>query len=157
MPTWQLTVIRSPGVWLGVRMRGQGSWSVEDYRVLGNLPLEDFPAAENFVIEIFPDPSVPGCGLRFADSGLASAIEFPWWTTVEGDLRAWSLSDVPVGSVEDPYADFDQGWQVLIWRVDNWVFLMEGDGEDVFRVWFRVPADRYYSEWDRTIRNVQAR
>ena len=100
--------------------------------------MDSFPVAENFGIEIFPDPSVSGCGLRFADAGLDSTIEFPWWTSVEGDLRAWSISDVPVGSVEDPYVDLEQAWQVLIWRADDWVFLMEGDGEDVFRVWFRV-------------------
>ena len=138
-------------------MPGQGRWLLEDHRVLPDLSAEKFPVAEDFAIEVFSDPSVQGYGLRFVDSGLDSAVRFPWWTNVERDLRVWSISDVPMGSAEIPYTDAEQSWEILLWRAGDWIFVMEGDGDAEFFVWFRVPVDRYYSEWERVIKEMQGR
>jgi hypothetical protein len=61
------------------------------------------------------------------------------------------------GSAEDPYTDAEQSWEILFWRAGVWIFVMEGDGEAEFSVWFRVPADWYYSEWERVIKEMQGR
>lgn len=138
-------------------MPGQGHWLLGDHRVLPDLPSERFPVAEDFAIELFPDPSVQGYALRFVDSGLDSAVEFPWWTNVERDLRTWSISDVPAGTVDGPYTDAEQSWEILLWQAGDWIFIMEGDGEAEFSVWFRVQSNRYYSEWKRVINEMQGR
>lgn len=140
---------------LEVRMPAQGHWLLEDHRALLSLSSERFPVAEDFAIEVFPDPSVQGYGLRFVDSGLDSVVGFPWWTNVERDLRSWSISDVPTGTVENPYTDAEQSWEILLWRAGEWIFIMEGDGEAEFSVWFRVRVDRYCSEWERVIKEVK--
>lgn len=119
---------------------------IDDHRLLAELDVDKFPAAANFKIELFSDPSLSGHGLHFIDSHLGLSIEFPWWDNVDADLRRWSISDVPLGSLDQPFVDLEQGWQVLLWRLGDWVFIMQGDDE-AFHTWIRVPVDRYLSEW----------
>jgi hypothetical protein len=129
---------------------------IEDFRTLGDLDLDDFPIVENFTIELFDDSSAGGLGIRFLDSMMDEVIAFPWWAPVEEDLRQWSISDVPLGSLGEPFHDVEQGWQILIWRIDDWVFVMQGDEEGNYRWRIKVEAGRYLSEWARVIEFVRA-
>lgn len=120
---------------------------LEDYRLLSELNSADFPLAGAFEIEFFTDDTSQKRSLRYVDRHLGLSVEFPWWTDVDSDLRKWSLADVPRGTVEAPYSDFDQGWRVIIWQSGEAVFIMEGDEDAMFHVRMRVPADVYLSRW----------
>ena len=54
---------------------------------------------------------------------------------------------IPVFSYDDEH------WQILIFERGGTVYVLEGSQPHamVFDVWFRVPRDRYVSEWARVI------
>jgi len=51
-----------------------------------------------------------------------------------------------LGTVDNPFNYEEQAWRLLIWRVDDMVFLMSGD-DDFFQVRITVPVVRYLSAW----------
>ncbi|MEW2501120.1 hypothetical protein ACQPXB_07900 [Amycolatopsis sp. CA-161197] len=126
-------------------MRDEPVLRIEDHRTVGELEV-DFPVAHEFVIEVFDDPSAGGSGIRFVDRGLETQIDFPWWSPIEQDLSTWTRA--PMGTPRRPFHDADQSWQVLIWRAGDWVFVMQGNGENEFHTWLKVRTVRYLAEWD---------
>ena len=137
-------------------MQDRNPLRIEDFRSLSDLDLDGFPIAELFTIEFFEDSTAGGFGLRFVDSALGEVIDFPWWAPVERNVGEWSISDVPLGSLGEPFHDWEQGWQILIWKMNDWVFIMQGDGDDNYRGWIKVDVGRYLSEWSRVIESVRS-
>ncbi|WP_405018572.1 hypothetical protein OHV05_17795 [Kitasatospora sp. NBC_00070] len=115
---------------------------LDDYRDIEGFDLEGFPEAGNFEVELFDDPEVDGLSLRFVDRLLNVTVAFPWWDRME----AWSEADVPTGTISEPFADLEQGWRILIWEHQGFVFVMEGD-DDVFHTWIRIPVAVWSAAW----------
>jgi hypothetical protein len=113
---------------------------LEDYRDLASLDPALFPLAERFAVVWIDD------GLEFVDESLGIRVTFPWWE--RADVERWirTVVGAPLGSVDEPFDDVDQGWHILIWRMTDEVFVLEG-AEDTFPVRLRVPADLYLAEW----------
>ena len=78
---------------------------------------------------------------------------FPYWDNAERDMRHFVPDDVPLGSVVELVDDADVDWQIVIFEYRRFVYVLEGDAPHAteFDVWFRVPSDRYISEWARLI------
>ncbi len=62
-----------------------------------------------------------------------------------------------VGSISNPFDDLEQGWQVLIWEHQNYVYIMEGEEPQCteFAVWFKVGKQRYYTQWEALKRSLK--
>ena len=127
---------------------------IESNDDLRGIDISLFPVSLNFKI-VLEDAGTSGSTLRFTDLTLGKLVTFPWWDDPATDIREWSISDIPEGSLESPYWDADQGWHIYLWRVDEYLFVAQGgEVENWFDVLLRVPFDLYQSEWVRVIRSL---
>ena len=113
-----------------------------------DLPSESYTSIGDFEIRLKPAESL-GLHLQFASTARGTLASFPWWDDVDADLAAWTLKDIPMGSTESPFDDCEQGWQILIWEADGWVYVAEGDEPccETFRTTFRVNRGQYVEAW----------
>ena len=110
--------------------------------------LEEFPIVTDFVVRLF-DSREGGLHLEFASVENGRLTEFPAWDHVDRDLRHFVPSDVPVGSIREPYDDRDDAWRIVIFLEGEWVYVAVGEDPHAvdFTDIFRVPRDRYLQAW----------
>jgi hypothetical protein len=74
---------------------------------------------------------------------------FPAWENADRDLKHFIAADVPLGSIDVPYEDFDDEWRIAIFEHDGFVYVFEGDDPhgETFARRFRVPRDAYLRAW----------
>jgi len=74
---------------------------------------------------------------------------FPAWENADRDLKHFIAADVPFGSIDGPYEDFDEAWHIVIFEHGGFVYVFEGDdpNSDSFTRRFRVPRDTYLGAW----------
>lgn len=60
---------------------------------------------------------------------------------------------MPHGDFALPYADLDQGWEILLAENERFVYILTGNGEmnEGYTTWFKVEKSQYYSQWKKTI------
>ncbi|WP_328647402.1 hypothetical protein OHS58_05800 [Amycolatopsis sp. NBC_00348] len=120
----------------------------DDVRI---VDLDSFSESLNFRI-VLVYQGEGNSSLRFIDSSLGKEVAFPWWEDPASDIRSWSMSNIPEGSVEAPYWDADQGWHIYIWRVEGSILIAQGgDTENWYENLLKVPIHQYRSEWERLI------
>lgn len=119
---------------------------------LVSLDLQMFPLIEDFVIKI-KESSPFGLHLYFQSDRYGKLAGFPWWDNVDKDLSRFTIQDIPVGSIEKPFDDLEQGWQILIFQTREYVYILQGKEPCCrkFPVWFRVKREQYLNEWIRVI------
>jgi len=141
-------------------------WDTSLREDMGNLPLHMFPLIADFEVllekmEVLPaggtgDRRCPfGYHIYFFSSPRGYIASFPWWDHAEQDLRREGFS-VPLGTLDQPYSDLEQGWIIAIASSDHFVYVVEGDFDRVivdhsYHTWFKVPEDRYLEQWQRAI------
>ncbi|MGW4942513.1 hypothetical protein ACWEOZ_13125 [Actinoplanes sp. NPDC004185] len=81
----------------------------------------------------------------------------------EAQMRAWTLADVPCGTLTEPYHDTDQGWNVMLWQQGDHVFVAEGDGgwdevrdSNTYTRWFKVPRELYFQAWAAALEQLRS-
>ena len=123
---------------------------------LRKLDLDAFPIIDNFKMELIDTKSDMGFHLRFVSEHLGILTSFPWWDNVQ-DILTQTSDDSIVGSISNPFDDLEQGWQILIWEHENYVYIMEGEEPQCteFAVWFRVGKQRYYTQWEALKRSLK--
>jgi hypothetical protein len=74
---------------------------------------------------------------------------FPAWEHADRDLRHFTPADVPLGSIDEPFEDADEGWRIVIFEHRSFIYVLEADDPKAtdFARWFRVPRDRYLQAW----------
>ena len=114
--------------------------------------LEEFPIVEDFVVRLF-DSGEGGLHLEFASLSAGRLTDFPAWDHADRDLRHFVPSDVPLGSMREPFDDRDDAWRILIFLEGKWVYVTVGDEPNAvdFSTIFRVPRDRYLQAWAAVI------
>jgi hypothetical protein len=123
------------------------TWSDE----LDKLDLDAFPEMKNFVVEIKDLESETTLWYFVPSSDIS--VGFPWWNVRASEMRGWTLADVPSGSLQKPYCDYDLSYSLLIWEAGGHVYIMNGadseelDEPEIFEVWFRIPSELYRSAW----------
>ena len=88
--------------------------------------------------------------MRSADAPALNRLAwFPAWDHADRDLRHFIPSDVPLGTIDEPYEDADEGWRIFIFEHRGFVYVLEGDSPNAefFPRFFRVPRDRYLAAW----------
>ncbi|XVU29458.1 hypothetical protein ACQPZJ_21000 [Actinoplanes sp. CA-054009] len=118
---------------------------------------DEFPDARDFTVELTVwgrDQGVESLNLAYVVSSPATTIGWAWWSEPVEKIRAWTLADIPHGTVEKPYHDVDQGWNIMIWQSGDHVFIAEGDGEsdeeqsqDIYVRRFKVSRTLYEAGW----------
>ena len=117
------------------------------------LDFDEFPLVQDFIIEVRQTKSF-GLHLYFHSVKLGQLASFPWWDRVDKSLRNYTAENIPLGSLQEPFDDTDQGWQILIFEHAGAVYILEGADPccTKFHSWFCVSHDLYFKEWMRTIR-----
>ncbi|WIX92787.1 hypothetical protein [Amycolatopsis sp. DG1A-15b] len=113
-----------------------------------------FTRAAGFEVEFFARGS--STALRFTDGHRCQIAGFPWWEDVCHDLRSWTMADVPLGDVSQPYSDLDQCWRILIWQHADRVYIAESADESPFHSLYWVTAAEYASAWTDALARARA-
>ena len=112
-------------------------------RVPGDDGIGSFPAINDFAV------AVGDGGLIEFRSGEKRLAWFPAWEHADRDLRHFTASDVPMGSMDDPYDDADDNWRIVLFEHRGFVYVLEADDPHAtdFPRYFRVPTPRYLQAW----------
>ena len=117
---------------------------------LPKLDLDSFPVIDDFHIQLFDAGEPMGMHIRFISDLQGILIGFSWWDHVDQVIQRKDFS-IPTGTLEHPFNDGDQSWQLLIWEHKDYVYMMKGKELQCteFPVWIRIPKSLYYSEWKK--------
>jgi len=109
--------------------------------------LDAFPLLSAFDVHL-RDAGDGNLHVEFVDGGRRVAW-FPAWDHVDRDLRHFIPSDVPLGTLDEPYEDADEDWRMVLFEHGGFVYVLEGDSPRVsdFPRFFKVPRDRYLAAW----------
>jgi hypothetical protein len=137
---------------------GRTQLTIEDFRDLASIDPAQFQASSSFTVDLAARLSGSGTVLRFVDPALDVVIEFSWWDNPEEDLSRWTLEDIPIGTLDQPYYDAEQCWQILIWRVGDVIYIASGgsDEEDLYDTFLSVAAERYRAAWGDVIASLKS-
>lgn len=119
-----------------------------DGNALDELPLDAFPIIDDFALTLV-DVYEGGKHIEMASALLGRLAGFPAWDHAERDLKHFNPTDVPLGTIDDPYDDADEAWRILIFEHAGFVYVLEGREPRArdFPAWFRVPTERYFQAW----------
>lgn len=117
-----------------------------------DVDLEQVGTIEDFAIEL---REMEDCGkiVHFISASQGELAWFPAWEHADRDLRHFVASDVPLGTVDDPFEEEDEGWRIVIFEENGYVFILEDDrpqGERFPRR-YRVPKNVYFFAWAAAI------
>ena len=133
-----------------------GSWCFSDYdyaKQIKTLDLSAFPLINDFTVQL-RNAGEFGEHIDFTSKTWGLLARFPWWDNVEKDLPTWDATKIPLGTLNEPFDDCEQSWEIVIFETGGYVYVMEGDDPccTEFPVWFRVEHERYVAEWLSVIR-----
>jgi len=117
-----------------------------------DIDLGDIPIINDFSIELRELEDM-GKIVHFISASRGELAWFPSWEHADRDLRHFVASDVPLGRIDDPYDDRDEGWRIVIFEEGGFVYIFEDDrpnGTRFPRRW-RVMRDRYFFAWAAVI------
>ena len=113
-----------------------------------DINLEQIPPIDDFAIEL---REMEDCGkiVHFVSAGEGELAWFPAWEHADRDLRHFVASDVPLGTIDDPFDDRDEGWRIVIFEHGGFVYIFEDDRPNGTRFprRYKVPRDRYFFAW----------
>ncbi len=101
--------------------------------------LSNTPAIDDFSIELRDRR------IEFVDGDGQRIAWFPAWECADRDLRHFIAADVPLGSMDSPYEDFDDDWRITIYEHEGFVYVTENETS------FRVTRDAYLEAWARVL------
>lgn len=52
---------------------------------------------------------------------------FPAWENADRDLPHLNPLDIPIGSIDEPFEDFDDAWRITIYDDEGFVYVFEAD------------------------------
>jgi hypothetical protein len=87
--------------------------------------------------------------IEFVDGDGNRLAWFPAWENADRDLKHFIAADVPLGSIDAPFEDFDDAWRIAILEHEGFVYILEADDPhaESFPRRFRVSRDAYIRAW----------
>lgn len=98
--------------------------------------MDNYPIVEDFAVRITDDHRI-----EYVSAEHGRMAWFPEWEHADRDLRHFVASDVPMGTLDEPYTDAGEDWSISIYEYNGWVYVDEGASL------FRVPTERYLQAW----------
>lgn len=119
------------------------------------LPFAKFPIVADFYVNTIKT-AVFGYQLEYRSDLYGTITTFPWWDRVEHRFK--TMADMPIGTLEQPFSDLEQGWQLYIFQHDDFVYILEGDEPicEQFSRWFKVSADLYTARWQSFLAELKS-
>lgn len=116
----------------------------------GEDELDSFPCVGDFAVTLSDSGDRH---IEFTSAKRGRLASFPAWEHADRDLRHFTAADVPLGSMNDPFEDADEGWRIAIFEHQKFVYVLEADDPNAedFPHYFRVPRDRYLAAWAAVI------
>ncbi len=113
-----------------------------------DIDLATVPDISDFAIEL-RELEDSGKIVHFVSPSHGELAWFPAWEHADRDLLHFTASDVPIGSIDEPYDDRDEGWRIVIFEQGGYVYILEDDRPKGTRFprRFRIPRDRYFLAW----------
>jgi hypothetical protein len=110
--------------------------------------LDAFPFVDDFLVRLV-DGGEANLQVEFASAARGRLAGFPGWDHADRDLRHFIPSDVPLGTIDEPYDDRDEGWRIVIFEHGGWMYVAEGDDANATEpsTRFRVRLERYLQAW----------
>jgi hypothetical protein len=121
---------------------------VTSFDIVSSVDLGAVPTVGDFAVELRGMEEV-GQIVHFVSARLGELAWFPGWEHADRDLIHFAPQDVPLGTLDAPYDDRDDGWRILIFEHGGFVYILEDDsptGTRFPRRW-RTPRDRYFQAW----------
>ena len=122
---------------------------------------EEFPQAQDFTVEFTSWEF--GLNLTYRVPSLAIIMKWGWLKATDAEMRSWTIGDVPRGTLQNPYHDSDQGWNVMIWEMGDHVYIAEGEGawdeerdSNTYTMWFKVPRAVHDRAWTGALERLRA-
>ena len=113
-----------------------------------DIDLDTAEEIDDFAIEL---REMEDCGkiVHFISASLGELAWFPSWEHADRDLRHFVASDVPLGTIDVPFEDNDEGWRIVIFEEGGFVYIFEDDRPTGTRFprRFRVPKNLYFFAW----------
>jgi len=113
-----------------------------------DVDLDAVDTVEDFAIEL---RELEDCGkiVHYISASMGELAWFPGWEHADRDLRHFVASDVPLGMIDDPFEDNDEGWRIVIFEESGFVYVLEDDRPTGTRFprRFRVPKNLYFFAW----------
>jgi len=110
--------------------------------------LDAFPFVDDFLVRLV-DAGEGNLQIELASAARGRLAGFPAWDHADRDLRHFIPSDVPLGTIDEPYDDRDEGWRIVIFEHGGWMYVAEGNDVDAIEpsALFRVRRERYLQAW----------
>ena len=123
-----------------------------------NLPFADFPLIEDFEVRLedmkTQGRSVFGYQVRFFSRTRGYIADFPWWDHPERNLIRDDFQ-IPMGDLQKPFYDDDQGWEIIIFADADLVYVLQGHHDypagEGYYAWFKVIQGTYLAKWQDAI------
>ena len=115
---------------------------------LDGVAFDSFPVIDDFMVELRPYDE-GGLHVEFTSASHGQLAHFPAWDHADRDLRHFVPSDVPLGTVAEPFDERDDAWRILLFEQGGYIHVMQGDSPTAttFATFFRVPVTRYVEAW----------
>lgn len=113
-----------------------------------DIDLATVPVIADFAVELREMEDV-GKIVHFVSAAKGELAWFPAWEHADRDLVHFSATDVPLGAIDDPFDDRDEGWRIVIFEEGGYVYIFEDDrpNGNRFPRRYRVARDRYFVAW----------
>lgn len=113
-----------------------------------DIELATVPVIADFAVELRELEDM-GKIVHFVSPSHGELAWFPAWEHAERDLVHFAPQDVPIGTIDDPYDDRDEGWRIVIFEDGGYVYIFEDDrpNGERFPRRYRVARDRYLFAW----------
>lgn len=110
--------------------------------------LESFPLVADFAVTL-GDPDEGGRHIEYTSASRGKLSGFPAWDHADRDLRHFIATDVPLGTLDQPYEDADESWRLLLFEHQGFVYVLEADSPRAsdFPRFFRVTREQYLEAW----------
>ncbi len=113
-----------------------------------DIDLATVPLIPDFSVEL-REMEDAGKIVHFVSPTHGELAWFPGWENADRDLRHFAATDVPMGSIDEPFDDRDEGWRIVIFEQGGFVYIFEDDrpAGTRFPRRYRVARDRYFFAW----------
>jgi hypothetical protein len=116
------------------------------------LDLESFPLIPDFKVEV-GGRNEQFAWVDYVSDSLGLLSRLMNWDNADERFSTVSMEEVPLGSLDKPWNDIEQGFELDIWEKDGFVYVILGDEPctNKFEVWYRVKKEDYVKAWEEIL------
>lgn len=122
------------------------------------MNLEAFPLIQDFelLMELSKSKET-GNRLYYYSQENGIVTRFTVWGHVDRNILQYGHDYIPMGTVDHPYFGGAQGWDLVLFKKRDIVYILEGDDKEIntYKTWYKVHYDVYMDHWNKLIQYIQ--